>query len=126
LLQLPAEIKDYVSRGTLSMGHARAIITITDPKVQKELAKKAIEENWSVRQLEEVVQNLQAKKKPAAKVNKGKKRDPFISSVEEELREILQTTVKVKHERNKGKIEIAYYSMEDFDRLLDLLKRKEA
>lgn len=126
LLQLPAEIKDYVSRGTLSMGHARAIITITDPKVQKELAKKAIEENWSVRQLEEAVQNLQAKKKPAAKVNKGKKRDPFISSVEEELREILQTTVKVKHERNKGKIEIAYYSMEDFDRLLDLLKRKEA
>jgi ParB family chromosome partitioning protein len=126
LLQLPAEIKDYVSRGTLSMGHARAIITITDPKVQKELAKKVIEENWSVRQLEEAVQNLQAKKKPAAKVNKGKKRDPFISSVEEELREILQTTVKVKHERNKGKIEIAYYSMEDFDRLLDLLKRKEA
>jgi len=126
LLQLPAEIKEYVSRGTLSMGHARAIITITDPKVQKELARKAIDENWNVRQLEKAVQGLQAKKRPDAKAGKAKKRDPFISSVEEELREILQTTVKVKHERNKGKIEIAYYSMDDFERLLELLKRKEA
>lgn len=125
LLQLPAEIKEYVSRGTLSMGHARAIITITDPKVQKELARKAIDDNWSVRQLEEAVQQLQTRKKPTAKVSKAKKRDPFISSVEEELREILQTTVKVKHERNRGKIEIAYYSMDDFERLLELLKRKE-
>jgi len=126
LLQLPAEIKEYVSRGTLSMGHARAIITITDPKLQKELAKKAIDENWSVRQLEEAVQGLQSKKRSTAKVAKAKKRDPFISSVEEELREILQTTVKVKHERNKGKIEISYYSMDDFERLLEFLKRKEA
>src|SRR5690606_34876629 len=59
LLQLPSEIKEYVSRGTLSMGHARAIITVSDPKVQKQLAKRAIEENWSVRELEDAVQNLQ-------------------------------------------------------------------
>lgn len=126
LLQLPAEIKEYVSRGTLSMGHARAMITIEDPKVQKQLAKQVVEENWSVRQLEEAVQQLQSKKPKKTKTVKSKKRDPFIESVEEELRELLQTTVKVKHDKNKGKIEISYYSLEDFERLLDLLKRKEA
>lgn len=126
LLQLPVEIKEYVSRGTLSMGHARAIITIQEPKVQKELAKKAINENWSVRQLEEAVQNLQAKKPKSTKTTKTVKRDPFITNIEEELREMFQTTVKVKHERDKGKIEITYYSMDDFERLLELLKRKEA
>jgi len=126
LLQLPSEIKDCVSRGTLSMGHARAIITITNPKVQKELAKKAIDENWNVRQLEEAVQTIQASKSEGTKKVKQRKRDPFISSVEEELRELFQTTVKVKHDRTKGKIEIAYYSLDDFERLLELLKKREA
>jgi ParB family chromosome partitioning protein len=125
LLSLPAEIKEYVSRGTLSMGHARAIISIENPKVQKELAKKAINENWSVRQLEQTVQQMQKSKKPAAKKT-ARKTDPFIASVEEELRDLLQTTVRVRHEKNRGKIEISYYSLDDFERLLGLLKRKEA
>lgn len=126
LLQLPAEIREYVSRGTLSMGHARAIITITDSKVQRNLAKRAIEENWSVRHLEEAVKELQSQKTARPKKTKTRKHDPFIASVEEELRELLQTTVKVKHEKTRGKIEITYYSLDDFERLLDMLKRKEA
>lgn len=126
LLQLPVEIKDHVSRGTLSMGHARAMITIEDVDTQKQLAEKVIRENWNVRELEEAVQKLGSKETKQPKASKAKRRDPFIASIEDELRELFQTTVKVRHERNKGRIELLYYSDDDFERLLEILKRKDA
>ncbi|MBY0009056.1 ParB/RepB/Spo0J family partition protein [Paenibacillus typhae] len=120
LLTLPEEVKDYVSRGTISMGHARAIVGLKDPEVVKQLAEQCVEQQWSVRQLEEVVKNLD--RKPAAGVKaKVVKRDPYIDNVEEGLRERFKTTVKIKQGKDKGKIEINYYSAQDLERLLELL-----
>ncbi|GAA4867410.1 stage 0 sporulation protein Spo0J [Paenibacillus vulneris] len=124
LIHLPEEVKQYVSRGTLTMGHAKAIVGLKDAKLIKALAEQSIKEQWSVRELEEEVKRIEeksAKKKPAAN---SKRKDPYINQLEETLREVYRTTVKIKHNNNKGKIELLYFSKDDLDRLLDLLQGK--
>ncbi|MCG6581801.1 stage 0 sporulation protein J, partial [Acinetobacter baumannii] len=79
------------------------------------------EQEWSVRELEEAVKNLD--RKPADKAKpKVKNRDPYIDHLEEDLRERFKTTVKIKHNKDKGKIELNYYSKQDLERLLELLQ----
>jgi ParB family chromosome partitioning protein len=119
LLQLPTEVKDYVSRGTLSMGHARAIAGVEGDALKKKLALQAIEDNWSVRQLEEAIQSLNTQKKPQAP--KVVQKDPQIRRIERFLEQAYMTTVKIKHNKNKGKIEFSYFSTEDLERLLEQL-----
>jgi ParB family chromosome partitioning protein len=121
LLALPEEVKEYVSRGTLSMGHARAIVGVKDPVLIKQLAKQCVEHEWSVRELEETVKHLDRKpvetQKPSLKKN-----DPYIEHLEESLRDRFRTTVKIKQSKEKGKIELNYYSKQDLERLLELLQ----
>ena len=119
LLQLPEEVKEYVSRGTLSMGHARAIAGIKDLQVVKQLAKSTIDQEWSVRQLEEAIQEMNRKNKDKKKIIS---KDPYIEQLEENLRETFRTTVKIKSSKNKGKIEISYFSKDDLERLLEMLQ----
>ncbi|PZD96621.1 stage 0 sporulation protein J [Paenibacillus sambharensis] len=126
LLTLPAEIKENVSRGTLSMGHARALAGLKDEVQKQELARLSIEQEWSVRELEEAIQNLD--RKPAAEqetpaAQRNKKRDPYIEQVEESLRERFKTTVKIKQQKDKGRIELLYYNKQDLERLLELLEK---
>jgi ParB family chromosome partitioning protein len=123
LLALPDEIKDNVSRGTLSMGHARALAGIKDDSVKRQLAKQAVTAEWSVRELEEAVQNTEAKVNVKSKAKaKSKKRDPFLEEIEETLREKFQTTVRIKPNKDKGRIELSYFGKSDLERLLELLK----
>ncbi|WP_318627816.1 ParB/RepB/Spo0J family partition protein [Paenibacillus polymyxa] len=122
LLALPEEVKDHVSRGTLSMGHARAIVGLKDPDMVKQLAQQCIEQQWSVRELEEAVQQLDHKSGEAKAKAKVRKKDPYIDHMEESLRERFKTTVKIKHNKDKGKIELNYYSQQDLERLLELLQ----
>jgi len=121
LLSLPEEIKNDVSRGTLSMGHARALAGIKEDAKRRELAKQSVTNEWSVRELEEAIQNLEVQGKPKSK-GKLKKRDPFLEEVEETLREKFQTTVRIKPNKDKGKIELSYFGKSDLERLLELLK----
>ncbi|BFT76181.1 MULTISPECIES: ParB/RepB/Spo0J family partition protein [Paenibacillus] len=126
LLQLPESIKQYVSRGTLSMGHARAIVGVKDDKIKKELAENTISKQWSVRELEEAVKMLEespGQEKEKTK-QKEKNRDPYINQAEDQLRDIYRTTVKIKNQQDKGKIELLYYSKDDLNRLLELLQGK--
>lgn len=123
LLQLPEEIKQYVSRGTISMGHARAIVGVKDDKTKKELAKITIEKQWSVRELEEAIQKLDEPREKETSKAKVRKKDPYMEEVEENLRSIFRTTVKIKAQpQHKGKIEFAYYSKDDLERILELLQ----
>lgn len=120
LLTLPKDIQEYVSRGTISMGHARAIVGVKDESVKRELVEQVIEQDWSVRHLEEEINKLGSKNEGAKQIER--KKDPYLNQLEESLRERFRTTVKIKHNKNKGKIEIAYYSTEDLERLLELLQ----
>ena len=123
LLQLPEEVKQYVSRGTLSMGHARAIVGLKDANTIKEVASLTIKNEWSVRELEEYIQKIEqpAKAEKKARAPKG---DPYIRQIEENLRDMFRTKVSIKNNKNKGKIELQYYSKDDLERLLELLQVK--
>lgn len=122
LLSLPAEIKDNVSRGTISMGHARALVGIKDEVVQREFADRIVKQEWTVRELEEAIQKLDAKQPENKAKSSQKKRDPYIDHLEESLRDRFKTTVKIKQQKDKGKIELQYYSKQDLERLLELLQ----
>jgi ParB family transcriptional regulator, chromosome partitioning protein len=119
LLQLPQEIQDFVSRGTLSMGHARALLAVDDPHLRLKLAKEAIHKELSVRQIEELIKQLtqhvsrETKSKP--------KKDVFLSQWEEKLRQTFATSVQIKRGKTKGRIEIEFYTDEDLERIMDLI-----
>lgn len=125
LLHLPNVIKEHVSRGTISMGHAKTLVAIEDPKVQLSLCNETIANGWSVRKLEDMVQQVHQRKAPAKK-DKPKKtaKDVHYKSIEERLREKLGTSVHIKPGKKKGKIEIEYYSSGDLERILELLEIK--
>jgi ParB family transcriptional regulator, chromosome partitioning protein len=123
LLQLPEDIKQHVSRGTISMGHARAIAGVKDDKKKMELTAITISQQWSVRELEEAIQKLDEQKEKESAKPKSRKKDPYMDEVEENLRSIFRTTVKIKaQQQNKGKIELSYYSKDDLERILELLQ----
>lgn len=118
LLNLPKEIVEMIQDGSLSAGHARAILGLTKQKEQVELAKKVVAGNLSVRQTEQAIKNgLQAKarEKPPAQ------REPIIMAVEEKLRNRFSTQVKIRNGKKAGRIEIDYYDQEDLKRIIDLL-----
>jgi ParB family chromosome partitioning protein len=131
LLQLPEPIKQYVSRGTISMGHARAIAGLKNKKQQVDMAERTIREQWSVRELEDELKRYSgAQEQPEPNTPTGKpkeelqsKRDPFLHQAEDDLTNLFQTTVKIRNKQNKGRIEMLFYSKDDLDRLLSMLNQ---
>lgn len=122
LLNLPSEIREHVSRGTLSMGHARALLGLTDKKMQIQLAEKAIDEEMSVRQVEHLVNRLQQVQQAVPRETKKSAKDnPILKQYEEEFRFRLGTGVKIHAGKKRGKIEIEYFSNDDLERILNLL-----
>jgi len=121
LLKLPEEIKDFVMEGKLTTGHARALINVENKKLQSELCKKIIEEGLSVRKVEELARNeSKPKKKPVKKV---KSADTL--HVESELKSIFGTKVSIEQKGKKGTIQLEYYSTEELNRLIEMLKSVE-
>lgn len=118
LLGLPEEVKNMLHEGSITFGHAKALLGIEDRSLQIEIARRIIKEGLTVRQTEEAVKKLLSH---GHKRSRKPSRDPNISSLEEKLKKTLGTTVRIIHKGKKGKIEITYNSLEEFDRLLDLL-----
>lgn len=116
LLKLPEEVKALVNNGSLSMGHARAILSIEGRAHQIEAARRIVTKGLSVREAETLVKTIGKEKKP-----KARKKDPQIASLEERLIQSLGTKVRIHHKGKKGRIEIEYYSLDELDRLLDML-----
>jgi ParB family chromosome partitioning protein len=120
LLNLPAKIQEYVSRGTISMGHARAILSLDKESEQMRLCTKVMKDDLSVRDTESYAKNIALKKFKSKKINE----DPNLNSLEQELREIFGTKVKILKSKKGGKIEIEFYSDTDLSRVVTLLKSK--
>jgi ParB family chromosome partitioning protein len=90
--------------------------------MKNDLAEQAIRNQWSVRELEDAVQRIENPEQPAVKKKKTlEKKDKYVLAAEEKLVEQLKTKVRIKAKKNTGTIEILYYSIEDLNRLLDLL-----
>lgn len=127
LLQLDPRVRNFVVENKLTGGHARTLLPITDGDAQFELAEYIIDEGLSVRAVEALVKaQLQKAEKPAEKEEEVSKADEReYRAIEDDLKSLFSTKVKLKPlgKRNKGKIEIEYYSNEDLERLLALLKK---
>jgi ParB family chromosome partitioning protein len=115
LLKLPEEVKGFIYNGSLSMGHAKAILALEGKAHQIDTARKIIKKSLSVREAESLAKKISSPPKARAS------RDAQISSLEEKLIRGLGTKVRIITRGKKGKIEIEYYSFEELERLLDIL-----
>jgi ParB family chromosome partitioning protein len=118
LLNLSDEIKEMLSDGRLTSGHARTIISLTDKERQKELANLIADKKLNVRDAEKLAAREEKKgivKKPVSKNNIE------VSDIEEKLRSTYGTKINLVRGRNKGKIIFEYYSNDEFDRIVDML-----
>lgn len=120
LLELPGDLQEDVSRGTLSKGHAIVLLGVKDSQLQRKIAKRVKEEALSVRQLEVLVQELNEKRKVSS-AKKKTANPPIFKRYEDMLQEVLSAPVKIKQGRKKGKIEIEYYSERELERLIEMM-----
>ncbi len=126
LLNLPESIKDMVIYGEISSGHARAIASVTDEDVQKDLAQEVIAKDLSVRQLEQIISEGTKKtseKKKDPKLNIDPNLKSQLKNIEKNLMGKYGTKVKIVNGKNKGKIEIEYYDSNELERLLGILNK---
>jgi len=119
LLDLPDSVKAIVSRGTLSLGHARALLSVADDSRREGLALRAVEEGLSVRAVEKLARSYRgssaARAEPAP-------RSAHLDDLEEQLRRALGTRVRIRESGGgKGKITVEFYTRDEFDRLFEQL-----
>ncbi|HUF13229.1 MAG TPA: ParB/RepB/Spo0J family partition protein [Longimicrobiales bacterium] len=121
LLQLPASVRALVDGGSLTAGHARALLPLDDERLIADAARRAVEGGWSVRETEAYAART---RKPArgGKENARTRRDAAERRLEEELQRLYGTAVRIRSSgRNKGRIEIPFYTAEDFERIFEEL-----
>jgi len=123
LLGLPTAVKQLIQRGKLSMGQARTLLSLKDKTKLAPLAKKAVKDNLTVRQLEQIVARYNGDAaKPVKKVSV--KKSPYLRASEEQLQEKFGTAVSIQakaNQQDQGKIEIPYLSNDDLTRILEIL-----
>ena len=121
LLKLPEKIQNMIIEGHISAAHGRTIITIKDENKQIEVCDKIIRNGLSVRAAERLTEKIKDDARP-----ERKKRKPGvnaeIAAVEDELRKIFGTKVNINGKASTGKIEIEYYSIDELNRLIDMLR----
>ena len=119
LLHLPASIQAALAAGDLSAGHARALLGVDDSAVAEYLAEEAIDQGWSVRQIEEAVRARSEAEDPSATVHPilTEIRPAAIIELEQRLSEQLGTTVKIRYKNNKGKVEIRFGSLDELENI---------
>lgn len=116
LLQLPSDLQQLVAERRLSAGHARCLLSLPTIELQREVAEKAVAQGWSVRQTERTTQKMTEGRKP--KHVDEVDNDPNVRAAIQELERALGTKVRiVEKSKQKGRIEIDYYSGEDLDRI---------
>lgn len=118
LLKLPPEIRQSLADGAISMGHARAFLSLDGLEKQKLALKKVLAASLSVRQTESLVKRIHSKGHLGHSKN-NQEWNPIV----EELQRVLGTKVRIVGKRNRGRIEIRFYSQDELDRIIDLLRR---
>lgn len=124
LLTLPKLVKELVQNEKLSMGQARTLLGLKDKNLILKLANQAVKENLTVRQLEQMVNEVNENqgKKPAKKDKKTVEKPYYLRESEDRLMDKFGTTVAIHEKEGKGKIEIEYLSQSDLVRILDILE----
>lgn len=126
LLKLPENMQDALAAGTISPGHARALLSLDDPVSRDMMFARIAENGLSVREAEDLSEEMKRsgfrQKKPISRSTT--KQAPELREIEQHLLESLGTKVQVKGSLSKGRIEVSYYSTDDLERLTELLTGK--
>lgn len=122
LRQLPESIKESIVDGALSMGHARALLGISNKAQQSAVWRAVVAKGLSVRETESLVNRLKKESGDSRKRKEGSD-EIYFTNISEELSRNFGTKVKIRRRGQKGKVEIEFYSNEDLDRLLHLLNQ---
>ena len=125
LLQLPVPVQRRVAAGVLSAGHARAILGLTTPQAQEEMAIRVVAEGLSVRSVEEAVSLAQptGDDAPAPRARARRPVPAKLAEVADRLSDRLETRVKVDLGRSRGKVTIEFASLDDLQRIVDVIER---
>lgn len=121
LLTLPPEVHEMLASGSLSSGHARALLALEDPHRQVELAHRCVDEGWSVRQAEEAVKGEAADTPVSGAGGSARASHPALLEVGELLGEYLNAPVKLSMKRDAGKMVVEFGSLEDLERITQLI-----
>jgi ParB family transcriptional regulator, chromosome partitioning protein len=125
LLKLPQDIQEAVMNDDISMGHARALVSIEDTNHQKHLFKKIIKKGLSVREVESIIRaELEGTSRQKRRRQDTKSHDVVL--LEEALQQFLGTKVRIQAQKKRGKIIIEYYSLDDLKRILQIIQNKSA
>ena len=122
LLKLPVSVRRLVEDGSLSAGHARALLAIDDALRAAELGQQAAKEGWSVREVERRVAGISKRKRKRRATS-----DPMVKAFESQLRDHFSTRVTIREQAGrKGTVEIQYHGPEDFERIYELMTGQES
>ncbi len=129
LAKLPHEVQVFLNDGELEYSHARVLLNLEDPDVLLKVARRAVAEDWSVDKLEKFVlfdPSMFGARKKETKGGGGGARwvDPNVRAAQRDLERILAVKVRIRDHKGKGKITLEYATLEDFDRVLGMLKGK--
>jgi len=125
LLNLPEEVQEGVIDKRISAGHAKVLLSIENPDKQLRLFNEIIEKGLSVRSLEAIIDPVKDTTGNSSKPSEQKAvqaKSPQIKKMEEDLISRLGTKVEIRHSGSKGRIEISYYSLDDFERIIEKIK----
>jgi ParB family chromosome partitioning protein len=122
LLKLPEEVKNLLADRSISMGHARALISVEDPDIQTRIADQVAEKSLSVRDVEKMINNLKTRNRDRI----PQEPDPNLLALEEDLIKILGTKTITSGTQKKGLIKIHFYSLEDLNRIHEIIKGEKA
>ena len=119
LLKLPGEVKEALAKNAISMGHARSLLALRTEAQQISFCRRIVSKGLSVREAEDGIRRLlDNEARPAASTAT----QPEIEALRDELRHILKTQVRIKTRGTKGAIEIEFYSLDDLERILALIR----
>ena len=124
LLNLPDEVKECLKKGEITIGHARTLLSLRDPQKQINCLKKIIENQMSVRELESIVYK-KAESKQEKKETELPSKELWVIEFENKIRDVIGTKVSISEKNEKGYIKIEFYSIDELERIVELLGSKE-
>ncbi|MFW6139937.1 MAG: ParB/RepB/Spo0J family partition protein [Acidobacteriota bacterium] len=118
LLKLPSSVQKMLYNGSLTMGHARAVLSIDDPELQAKLAKKITAERLTVRRIESLIARIKKTKEKKS----PPPMDPDLTALKDNLINVLGTKVSISGTADKGTLKISYYSIDELNKIYEIIK----
>lgn len=121
LTNLDERVQQYIIESIITEGHGRALLAVNDKQKQYEVAQRVIDEKLSVRELERLIKKINDESERNNPLECNNELNPYYKEIKNQLQNFFGTKVNIANKKNKGKIEIEYYSEEDLQRILDIM-----